>query len=538
MANNQNDEVWPINRFGVLPQYGSGVGQLPSPTRGNVRSNPSPTAAEKRKANERAERAARAARRDRAQAASTSSAPKKAPTVRAKRIAAAARRDGTRGDQELRASGEGREEELARLIRKAEQGKATAEDEKRMIWLYSATRDASGGGTSALSAPIGRKEATINQPGKNTGRRRADDDPFGGLEAAIQAAAAKLPPKAAAAPANDLSAALNTLARDPSLQPAADGGGGSDGGLAALIAALPPINRDSYVGPYDQAMGLANEAHGRAVPAIQQIFGGLQDKMGALGADYNQQHQGQQAQMGQQHQQQMGDLQQVASSGLEGLQAQGVDVGSLLARTAEAGGQAAAGLSANQALGASSLDRAQQLQQLSMNERQADVPSMEAAGLSTAQNNLTSVLQQLGFKKAGAEQDYNSDMAERQFQIAKLTQDFASQQAGDAAAAEDRAFEVEKRDWEREDRAKANMASADPRATWVGQTLPSLSSGAQSAMTEFINLLDPAYKGASGYTKASAMVDEADDDDLMKQFGFKVDKGRVKQYLRDYFGVG
>jgi hypothetical protein len=497
-------------------------------------------------------------------------------------ISGAPRRTRTTPIKTAQRSGGG-ESELNRLIRQAERGGLTAAQERRLTELYS---------SRAAGAPVASRDAPVNQRGRSLGPRRWATRSRG-------SDGARRDPGVWVSDPNEPRDPQRWRVRSRGSERAAGGGGRPWGAstvgfptgvpsaeaampaeaappddgmaqLAALFASMPGIDKNSYVGPYDQAMAQARSVHGEAVPAIQAIFGQLGGRLGGLQGDCNQQADAAQGAAKAEDATQLDALKAAAMSELTKLRAQGVDVGHLLGTTAAAGGEQVGNLASNQALGQGALDRAQQLQQMSMNERQADVPAMEASGLSTAQNNLNALLSQLGFGRAGAERDYNTDVAAREAEKQRVTQDFISaRQQAEAEAqerafreseraqdrswqqqdrAEERAWKAQERRWTVEDREKAArekvqkerkeaQKAADPRQTFINRTLPRLSTRAQKVMSSVIEDLDPAYKGIEGYNKAKKMLEDADEEAMAKVVGFRVDKAKVAEYLRRYFGV-
>lgn len=317
------------------------------------------------------------------------------------------------------------------------------------------------------------------------------------------------------------------------MTPGATLGAGAPGAASAAqldpieqyIASLGAIDPSMYTRPFDDAAARARAAHAAGVPAINDAYGGLQSALQRGQQDLQGRYAGYQQAL---QQRQQGLVQQTQQRGADSAaEAAAWGVGGGLAQGLQAGSDGrAAAIAAQGASGADFMARQAQIAQESAAARGAEAGFAKSAALSTAQNNLSSILEQIGLKRTGAEQQAASDMAGRQQQIAQLRM----QRDQAAAKAQAEAPLNQLKMLETLSRISGRGATGLDR---FNALLPMRQQQAPKAVAAMLDLIENTPgKGALGRAQAQAMLDAGRGQELAAE---GVDPKMVLAWLDEYY---
>lgn len=334
--------------------------------------------------------------------------------------------------------------------------------------------------------------------------------------------------------------AANDKARADSFLPReqAAGLGGMDAqGPSALEALLERLNslgssaaggismpdRAAYMSPFDEAERRANEAYGKTVPALEQLYGGLQQNVTARGAETTAAVDRLQAEREAQMGQRLSELAPTMPS-----QAALVAGGEVATGAAQEQAQSVEALKAQFDAERARGSRLDQVDAQAQTALQQSVEGAKANSTAAARNNLDSILQQIGVERAGAEAAYQDDVRQVQSANADNARRQQEQQRADLEAELDRHLKLQT--------GIAQMATGSGRKAFEAQ-VPQLSSAYPRQFRAFNDIVSRAKgKGQMGLASALQVLEEAapglQDGSI---YGAKFGTGRLKSWLEAYF---
>jgi hypothetical protein len=288
---------------------------------------------------------------------------------------------------------------------------------------------------------------------------------------------------------------------------------------------IPEPDRGLYMRPFDEATTRANESYSRALPQLKAIYDDLDKKAGA----------GQKALRSNVAALTSEREQQMANRAAE-LRS---DVGPSQAALVQ-GGEAATGaddqavfqqrlLKENFDAERARTNRLAKADEATAVQLDQQVDESRANSSAAARNNLDDILGQIGVGRSEAEMKYEQDRRAVAAQNEQIKQAWEQERYAAAQQALD--------EWVQMNTGLAEAATSSRRQQFEARA-PELASSYPRQWAAFQDIIGEASgKGQMGFTSAlremEAMFSRGDE--VAKQYGAKFGKGRIRQWLEDYY---